>query len=255
MERRAARWQAAALAAAMTAAAHGVEAQGIQAALAEGAVFSADVTVERAVVDGRGRVTRQLPRSRYRIEQFAGGRGRMAMLASTTQPGSGPLADPYAGMSVEFDPAGAGLRIIGKDGQPVPGASPLPTGLTPPELASGAGDGIVAPANDAPKRRAELTRQFGARAGTVRQLERYLTRQGTRVQEVLVSPATALPVEVNVVADGVLDEHHAFGYEEHAGGQIVRVRTRSESRVPGAAGERLVSITSLSNVRLAGGVE
>jgi hypothetical protein len=230
-------------------------AQAVETEPADGAVFSADVTVERSVIDGKGRVTRHLPPSKYRIERFAGGRTRMAMQASSAGPRIGPLADPYAGMVVEFDPAGAGLRIIGSDGRPLPGAPPLPAGLAPPELARGADDGLVTPASDAIRRRGELSRHFGTRSGSVRRLERYLARQGTRVQEVLVSPATALPVEVNVADGGVLEEHHEFAYEESARGRLVRTRTRSESRVQGTANERLVSVTTLANVRVAGGVE
>ncbi len=245
----------AALVAALAALAHTAAAQAVDTAPADGAVFSADVTVERAVIDAKGRVTRRLPSSKYRIERFAGGRSRMAMQASTAAPRIGPLADPYAGMIVEFDPAGSGLRIVGSNGQPLPGAPPLPAGLVPPELAAGADDGLVTPARDAVRRRGELGRNFGTRAGSVRRLERYLAKHGTRVQEVLVSPATALPVEVNVADGGVLEEHHEFAYEEGAQGQLVRTRTRSESRVPGTVNDRLVSVTTLANVRVAGGVE
>lgn len=255
MVRSTGKWQTAALVAALTAMAHSAGAQSVDTAPADGAVFSADVTIERAVIDGKGRVTRRLPASKYRIERFAGGRSRMAMQASRPGPRIGPLADPYAGMIVEFDPEGSGLRIIGSDGQPLPGAPPLPVGLVPPELAPGTDDGLVTPAGDAVRRRSELSRNFGTRSGSVRRLERYLARHGTRVQEVLVSPATALPVEVNVADEGVLEEHHEFAYEAGAHGRLVRTRTRSESRLPGTVNERLVSVTTLANVRVAGGVE
>lgn len=248
-------WHKAALVMAMVVTATRASGQAADTTPADGAEFSADVTVERAVIDGTGKVTRQLPPSKYRIERFAGGRSRMAMLASTAGPRVGPLADPYAGMIVEFDPAGSGVRILGKDGQPLPGASPVPAGMVPPELARGADDGLVTPARDAVTRRGELSRHFGTRTGSVRRLERYLARDGTRVQEVLVSPTTALPVEVNVADGGVLEERHEFAYDEVAHGQLVRTRTRSESRVPGTANERLVSVTTLANVRVAGGVE
>lgn len=222
---------------------------------AHGAVFSADVTVERTVIDGRGTVTRQLPASKYRIERFAGGRSRMAMQASTAGPRRGPLADPYAGMIVEFDPAGSGVRILGSDGQPLPGAPPVPGAMAPPELARGDDDGLVTWARAAHQRRSELSRHFGTRTGSVRRLERYLARDGTRVQEVLISPATALPVEVNVLDSGVLEERHEFAYDDDGNGRLVRTRTRSETRMPGTADERLVSVTTLANVRMAGGGE
>ena len=255
MERSTVRWQAVAVAAAMAAGRHVASAQGtVPVEPAEGAAFSAVVTVERSIVDERGKVARELPRSRYRIQRFAGGRSRMTMLASTPEPRVGPMADAYAGLVVEFDPAG-GLRVLGKDGRPMPGASPLPGGLMPAELTGDADSGMVAASHDAPVRRRELTRHFGSRSGTVRRLERYLTKSGSRLQEVLVSPATALPVEVNIVNDGVLEEHHEFAYEERTLGRLVRTRTRSESRVPGPTRERLVSVTTLSDVRMNGGAE
>ncbi len=272
MERNKGRWQATLVLAATvvtTVGAHGVRVDeagpatqdvAVDAAVAaaeEGvaeALFSAEVTVERAVVNDRGAVIRDLPRSRYRIEQFAGGRNRMAMLPSTAGPRIGPLADPYAGMVVEFDPAGSGLRLLGADGRPLPGAPELPTSLAPPELGQG-GEGFVAPVRDTPKRRDSLSRHFGRRAGSVRRLERYLDTRGARWQEVLVEPASALPVEVNVMQDGQLEEHHEFTYVESAPGQLVRTRTRSETRVPGTKGQRLVATTTLVSVRVAGGVE
>lgn len=272
MERNAMRWRATLVLAATvvtTSNAHGarverttpatqdVARETAAAAAAEAAgeaLFSAEVTVERAVVNDQGRVIRDLPRSRYRIEQFAGGRNRMAMLPSTGGPRIGPLADPYAGMVVEFDPAGSGLRLLGADGRPLPGAPALPTSLAPPELGQGH-EGFVTPVRDTAKRRGDLSRHFGKRAGSVRRLERYLDTRGTRWQEVLVEPASALPVEVNVMQDGQLEEHHEFTYAETEPGQLVRTRTRSETRVPGTKGQRLVAMTTLVNVRVAGGVE
>ncbi len=249
MERRTMRWPAT-LMLAVTMAARAAAGQP-EVEAAGGALFSAEVTVDRSVVDERGKLVRDLPRSRFRIEQFAGGRSRMAMLAGTGGPRVGPLADPYAGMVVEFDPAGAGLRLLGPDGRPVAGVPPVPASFTPSELTRG--EGLVTSMREAATRRGELARHFGTRTGSVRNLERYLETHGPRVHEVLVQPSTALPVEMNVVHDGLLEEHHEFTYDQRASGQIVRTRTRSESRVPGAKGQRLVSVTTLADVRVAGG--
>lgn len=244
-------WQAMAPAAAMVMAALTAWAQDTPAEPPGAAEFSAEVTVERALVDEQGQVVQELPRSRYRIERFAGGRSRMAMLPGTPGPRRGPLGDASAGMVVELDPAHGTLRVLGKDGRPVPGAPP-PLALAPPEMSRQ--DGLVAKAREATARRRDLGRQFGARTGSVRNLERYLQRRGERTEETLVSPATALPLEMNVVEGGELAEHHEFTYQEAAPGQLVRTRTRSESRVPGGGGQRLVAITSLTDVRVAGGV-
>ncbi len=129
----------------------------------------------------------------------------------------------------------------------------LPAAFAPPELSRG--EGLVTSLREATKRRGELARLFGARTGSVRNLERYLETRGARVQEVLVQPGTALPVEMNVVQDGRLEERHEFTYDERAPGRLVRTRTRSESRVPGAAGQRLIAVTTLTDVRVAGGAQ
>ncbi len=178
----------------------------------------------------------------------------MVMLATTPEPRVGPMADAYAGLVVEFDAAAGGVRVLGKDGRPLPGAPPLTGNLMPVELAEGDNNAIVV-TNETTARRRDLTRQFGSSVGTLRKMERYLTKSGNRVQEVLVAPATALPVEVNVVEDGVLEERYEFEYENRGRGHLVRTRLRSESRLPGATSERLVSITTLSDVRMAGGVQ
>ena len=57
---------------------------------------------------------------------------------------------------------------------------------------------------------------------------------------------------MNVVTGGTLSERHEFGYEERPDGRIIRTRARSESRV-GTSNERLVSITTLTDVRTTGG--
>lgn len=243
-------WPAMAPAAAMVMAAMTAWAQETPAEPPGAAEFSAEITVERALVDEQGQVVQELPRSRYRIERFAGGRSRMAVLPGQPGPRRGPLSDASAGMVVEFDPALGTLRVLGKDGRPVQGEPP-PLSMAPPELSRQ--DGLVVKTREASSRRRDLGRQFGVRSGSVRTLERYLRQRGERTEETLVSPASALPLEMNVTEAGELAEHHEFTYQEAAPGQLVRTRTRSESRVPGAARQRLVAVTTLADVHVAGG--
>lgn len=212
------------------------------------AMFSAEVSVQRAVVDARGRVTRELPGAKYLLERRADGRLRLTMRPTRATPASGPLADPYAGVVVDQDEQGR-LVVTGPDGKPLPGV-PLMPGVLPG--ANRDDDALVAATADLRRRRAQITEAFGPRAGAVRGLDRYVVKTGETVQEVLVSPASALPVEVNVLTKGALTGRHEFSYEPLPDGRLVRARTRSEV-VAGTTGERLVSVTTLSGVRVAEG--
>jgi hypothetical protein len=216
----------------------------------EAAAFSAEVTVTRAIVTEAGRLVREAPASRYRLERLADGRVRLTMRATRPQPAVGPMADPYAGIVVEQDEGGA-LRLLRADGTPLPGAPPAVTGLVPPQVLST--DGWIARLGDAAVRRQTLAATFGPRVGTVQGLDRHVIRNGGELREVLVSPRLALPLEVNVMSGRALEERHQFEYDERPDGHVVRTRTRSESRVPDTSGHRLVSITVLAAVEIAGG--
>jgi hypothetical protein len=215
----------------------------------DAAAFSAEVTVTRAIVTDDGKLVREVPASRYRLERFASGRVRLTMRPTRTQPAAGPMADAYAGIVVEQDADGA-VRLLRADGTPVPGAPPSATGLIPEQtLMPG---GWVISVRDAAERRQALTASYGARAGAVNGLDRYVVRKGTSLREVLVSPRWALPVEVNVLAGQTLEERHQFEYVERADGHLVRTRTRSESQLPDGSRQRMVAITALADVVIGG---
>lgn len=212
--------------------------------------FRAEVTVERAVVDERGKVVRDMPGSRYRMERTADGRVRLTLLPTRPYPVAGPLADAYAGIVVEQDPATGTLRVLGKDGKPLPGAPPMPSSLAQSAVPAVSDDGLIT-RRPLAARRAALAGSLGPRVGTMRGLERYVVKRGSAIEEVLVSPDTALPVEINVVDGGALTERHQFTYETRSDGFVVRTRSRSESRL-GAGRERLVSVTTLTQVEIGG---
>jgi hypothetical protein len=216
--------------------------------------FSAQVSVERTMVDERGKVIRELPGSRYRMERTADGRLRLTMLATRSYPTSGPLADAYAGLVVEQDGASGALRVLGKDGRPLPGIPALPASVVRTAVPAASDEGLIARVGALAARRAALTQTFGARVGAVRGLDRYVVKRGAAIEEVLVSPQAALPVEINVVEGGVLTERHQYDYEAQPDGALVRTRARSESRT-GQGQERLVTVTTLSQVRIDGGAQ
>jgi hypothetical protein len=89
--------------------------------------------------------------------------------------------------------------------------------------------------------------------GRLRGFDRYLGRDGKTVRELLVSPDSALPAEMNVVDDGALVERHTFEYVRVSNGSWVRQRSSSEAVVPGRPSQRLVAVTTMDDIRTAGG--
>ena len=240
-------WQAAVMAAAMAVGVRTAAQEPGQSSDPE-VTFSADVTVTQTIVDRTGKTTRQLPGSRYRLERRAGGQMRLTMLATRASPVRGPLADVYAGITVDTDPSTGALQVRDAQGRRLE----TPAVGSVPAAPAGADDGLVFTADRA-QRSAALVERFGQPVGSVRALHRYLARSGRMVEEVLVTPDTALPAELNRLEDGVLVEHHTFEYAPVGDGRLVRARTRSDTALPQGHGARLVAVTSLSGIRVAGG--
>ena len=81
------RGRAAAMAATLMVWARVATAQPANEPMEPGVTFSAEVTIAQAIVDRSGRPTRELPTSRYRLEQLETGGLRTTMLATRPQPG------------------------------------------------------------------------------------------------------------------------------------------------------------------------
>ena len=103
--------RAAAMAATLMVWARVATAQPANEPMEPGVTFSAEVTIAQAIVDRSGRPTRELPTSRYRLEQLETGGLRTTMLATRPSPARGALADVYAGLTVDTDPATGALRV------------------------------------------------------------------------------------------------------------------------------------------------
>jgi hypothetical protein len=214
------------------------------------ATFSANVVVTRAIVDAKGSLVRELPSSRYRLAQFADGRLRMTVLPLIETATAGPLGDAFAGITVENNPASGAIEVRDKQGRPL-GLDPPPTGGW--MAAPGEPSMLVASADSRAARRTALERRFGAPAGRVRGLDRYVTREGSAVHEMLVHPESALPAEVNVAEGKTLLQHHRFDYRRLADGTWIRRRMASETAMPGTPSQRLVAVSTLDDVQTAGG--
>jgi hypothetical protein len=213
-------------------------------------VFAADVVLERVELDERGVAVERVAETRYHIARTVT-RGKHTTTLTYLPPRSIPttaMPDPTEGMRVEFEEDGSAPRIYDKSGQRVEmGASAGPI-LPPVAITAANGHGLLMAAGARAERSRKLRQDLGAPAGKIRGLDRYLTQSDGRIQEVLVSADTVVPVEINVVNDSALESHSTFEYEALADGTLWRKRARTESVVPNRPGHRFVSQMTVSNV-------
>jgi hypothetical protein len=117
-------------------------------------------------------------------------------------------------------------------------------------------DGLVNPASKLDERRRRLVQQYGT-PRKYKALDRYLQIDGQRVRELLVEPATALPVEINVIVEGVLQSHTTLQYSSATDGSHVKRGLHVEAVRQGAPGERELVDVAFENLRfeLRGGAQ
>lgn len=243
--------------------------------------FSADVTIRRHLKSAAGDASAEAPLVRYRWtrSQRAGGWKSTIEIARLAAPmirstrGQALLAEPTTIVRIEDDEDGTAPRVYNRRGllvrlpsvedrrvlgEPVPGSLDVPKlpDLAYPDAkrSSTPGrdwvDAFVAAPSRKEARRAALQRRFGRTSGRVRHLDRFITTSADGTMEVLADPASALPIEVNVVRDGALVAQSTLGYSAGANGALIRRSVRSEHVVAADSGARAVAQIELSNVRL-----
>lgn len=225
-------------------------AQTPQSTVDDGSTFSATMIVTNGIVDAKGVLVRQLPTARYRLSRRADGRLHMTALADADSPATDPMTNRYAGMTVQHDPSTGGFEVRDRNGVSI--GLPAPTGAATTTSASDS-ETLVATTAGRAARRAAIERAFGQAVGRLRGLDRFVERSGARVRELLVSPETALPRELNVAEGEALVERHIFDYAQTSSDTWVRRRSASEALLPGTAGQRMVAVTTLDDLRIAGG--
>ena len=166
------------------------------------------------------------------------------------------------GKPIEFTlPNGRPLGIDLPTGSPIPEdilktippVAELPKAPSSGTAATGVGrnwtEAFVATSSKTSDRRAEIQQQMGQAIGRVGELDRYLSTLGNVTTEMLVDPATALPVELNVAREGKLLSHTLYTWRPGPGGSLVRAGTVTESADPRIAGERSVVFIEIADVR------
>jgi hypothetical protein len=212
-------------------------------------VFGADVVIDDALVDATGGVVEARPQTRYHLSvRRVGGQLETEVVYPPARlfP-RGPLADPRSGLRLVFDSAFKAPRVYDAEGRLLS----LPAGAMPlaPEPSPGqSGAGPVLADDDARSRKDRLVRELGPAVGMLNGRDRYVVHDDGLVTETLVDPAAMLPVEVNVVRDGRLEQRNFIAYARLVGRRWYVATTRSEAAVPGNAHRRFVTTRTYLNV-------
>ncbi len=232
--------------------------------------FSADISIVRARIGTELSLPLAPRTTRYRWERSsASGSWRTAMTFISASPtsvstldGPGQIDTLFGVSRVEDDEDGSPLRFYDRRGiliQPMSDHERQQLELSIPFSGSAAAaapspvdwiDAVIVPLSERDLRRASLERRFGPAHGVVNGLDRYVIASGSTQREVLVDPERAVPIETNVVHDGVLVTHQTFAYTAATDGRFVRTMIRLEQLVPDGSGDRVVSTVEFSNIQL-----
>jgi hypothetical protein len=169
------------------------------------------------------------------------------------EPATRAAAHPLDGARIEFDESSGATRVYDAAGESnallssESSGGPLGSGGPAQWL-----DGLIAtPATQAQRKRA-LHDTYGDSVGRVRGLDRFLAYRDGVLHEVLADPASALPVEINTVQDGVLASHLVFDYVRRSNDTWVRRGMRAEQIVPGHPTHRSRLTVEFRNVTTGG---
>jgi hypothetical protein len=215
-------------------------------------VFSAEVLLERRTVDASGKTLSAAAPARFRLVESIRNGETVTSLTYLPAPGLPPVgaaSDQLAGMRVELDQDSRAVRVFDRSGKPIDVATPGHTADRKGRTKRSTLVGPVARKTQVGERLRELRSDLGQPVGKVRQLERYLRRTGDDTVEVLVLMPHAVPVEVNVLRDGVMESHVTYEYEQLEDGTLFQRVARTETRDPSRPGERSVVALTYSNVK------
>jgi hypothetical protein len=228
--------------------------------------FSADVTIRRSRVGPDGKsVGISAPQVQYHWERVQTGLGWKTTMtfSAPARPtvqslrGRVQVESPTAVMRVEDDENGTAPRLYDQSGARIDMPArqlerpDRPAAILPPPV-SGQNwiDTVILPAAQRATRQQALERQQGKTVGRVGQFDRFLATTAGETTEILADPQSVVPVEMNVLRDGVLQNHITFTYQVGFRDALVRRGMRSERVASDAATERLVTDVELTNVRL-----
>ncbi|HUE89967.1 MAG TPA: hypothetical protein VMO26_28135 [Vicinamibacterales bacterium] len=218
--------------------------------------MSVEISITHTVIDEEGNMVLPAPTPVvFTVARERRSAGWRTVVAYRKQSGVSTRASahPLDGARVEFDEVAGATRVYDSTGDLNSLLSSDSTGGLP--AARGPGqwlDGLVATADSRSRRSRDLQDKYGNPVERLAGLDRFLTERDGTVEEVLVDPRSALPIEINTVRDGSLASHVVFDYQRRADGAWIRRRMRAEHALPGGSGRRsrmTVDFTNLSTGR------
>ena len=218
--------------------------------------MSVDISVTHTVLDREGNV--MLPTPVPAVFTVARGRrsgGWHTVVTYRTHRGTPTRSSshPLDGARIEFDDTSGETRVYNASGELNSMLSNDSTGGL--RVARGPEqwlEGLVATPDRRTARSRDLQEKYGKAVGRVGGLDRFVAHREDVVEEVLADPDSGLPVEINTVRHGDLEQHTVFGYERRSDGAWIRRTIRAEQVLPGDSGQRARLTVEFSNVSTGG---
>ncbi|MCC7035407.1 MAG: hypothetical protein IT179_21510 [Acidobacteria bacterium] len=209
--------------------------QAAQPALVSPPAVAVDVTVTHLIVQPDGSQSLSAPPTAFTLERRHTPSGWTTVMVYRRAP-AGAIPTPLDGARIEYADGARGVKVYDQDGRLNPRLSlEGERGLAVPDGAAAWLDALVADPRHAEDRLLALRRRYGAPAGRIRGLHRFVAQNGDRTREVLADARTGVVTESSVTLDGELQERTRFEYQRRADGSLFRhtIRTEYAQEQPG----------------------
>lgn len=227
--------------------------QAAQPAFVSPPAVAVDVTVTHLVVQPDGSQSPAAPPTTFTLERRHTSSGWTTVMTYRPAP-AGAIPTPLDGARVEYADGARGVKVYDQDGRLNPRLSlEGERGLPVPDGAASWLDGLLLDPRRSEERLLALRQRYGAPAGRVRGLHRFVAHSGERITEVLADPRSGVVMESTVTDDGELREHTRFEYTARADGSLFRHTIRNE-QIPAEPGqERAIVTMAFANLTVGSG--
>jgi hypothetical protein len=242
--------------------------------------FSADVSLQQALVSSSGAILQTPPAIDMRIERVKQSTGwrtnvtlrRLEHPAVRAGSGTATLDNPFLVVRMEYDGDGTAPRFFNQAGLRVNAPGDLDLALLAPSMASTMPkanlgstsiirtrftasnpewmENVVATPAKRLNRRAAIEQRYGPMRGRVNGMDQYLASAGDMTCELLVNSDAVVPVEVNVARSTALIGRSLFTHEMKPDGVMIRRVLHSERAVAIGKNNRIVADVTMNNVSL-----
>jgi hypothetical protein len=219
-----------------------------QPAAVSPAAVAVDVTVTHTLLnpDGSHAGPSSSPTT-FTLERRHASSGWTTVLRYRAAP-DGALPTPLDGARVEYADGARGLKVYDNDGRLNTRLSQeADAGLPVFDGAARWLDALLADPRQGDDRRLALRRAHGTPVGRVGRLDRYLSRNGGTVTEVLADRRTGVVMESSVARDGMLQQRVRFEYAARPDGSLFRHTIRTE-QATAEGQERSMVTVAFSNL-------